>query len=499
MPAKEIKELRQTGKLDEAYIMAKAEWEADQQNVWGKRNLSWVLYAQLDAAANNLFSFLAKIAELKQLQLPDSEDMFFENISIVIAKAVRVITHEEHFDIKKIYQLFDVIKELPINRNIKWFSVLYSAFHKGMKDSDRYIEFADWWDFENFKPEDYEKDKLPNGKEMMALVEQAYIAYAKHLLPKRIDSGESIFDKSKAESFLPKLSEVAEKYPKFQYPAYFQAKLLLALGHKENMLSALLPFAKKKRNDFWVWQILGEALSADKEKEFTCYCRALACTSPEEMLVSLRQKMASAFIIKKLFEEAKTEIELLVSSRISSGFKIPSEVANWQSQEWYKISIAHKSNHNFYKQYIQQAESLLFSDVPEENIIVTFVNSDKKILNFIASESKFGFFKYERFLKDVKVGETFKVRFQGGSNDGIYQIYTAMKVNDGPFKSQFMKQVEGEVRIPVGQSFGFVNDVFVHPSLITKLKLINGMHLNGLGIKTFNSEKKQWGWKYIVE
>ena len=56
--------------------------------------------------------------------------------------------------------------------------------------------------------------------------------------------------------------------------------------------------------------------------------------------------------------------------------------------------------------------------------------ADKKMLNFIASESKFGFFKYERFLKDVKVGDILGVRFQGGSQEGMHQVYTAIKIND---------------------------------------------------------------------
>jgi hypothetical protein len=61
MPAKEIKELRQAGKLEEAYVMAKTELDADLSNIWGKRNLSWVLYAQLDQLASNLDAFLLKI------------------------------------------------------------------------------------------------------------------------------------------------------------------------------------------------------------------------------------------------------------------------------------------------------------------------------------------------------------------------------------------------------------------------------------------------------
>ena len=36
MPAKEIKELRQAGKLDEAYKMALSELQAEPDNIWSK-------------------------------------------------------------------------------------------------------------------------------------------------------------------------------------------------------------------------------------------------------------------------------------------------------------------------------------------------------------------------------------------------------------------------------------------------------------------------------
>jgi len=495
MPAKEIKELRQAGKLEEAYAMAKAELEADLSNIWCKRNLSWVLYAQLDELASNLDAFIGKINEVKELDLPASEEMFFENISIVISKAARVITHEANLDINKIHRLFDSITELSIKRNSKWFSVLFNAMHKGMKESNRYIEFADWWDFKNFRQEDFQKEKMPNGKEVMAIAEQAYIAYAKHLLPQQTQYGEVVFNKEKAENFLPILSQIVDDYPQFQYPAYFKAKLLLALGNKDNMLESLLPFAKKKRNDFWVWQILAEAFSSDEEKVFACYCKALSCKSPEEMLVGLRQKMARMLISRKLYNEARTEIDLLYHARAEHSFKIPTEVTNWQAMDWYKTAVPSKSNFGFYKTYVPIAEALLFSDVPEESVIVEFVNADKKILNFIASETKFGFFKYDRFFSDVKVGDTLKVRFQGGSNEGMHQLYTAVKENDNLFKKQYIKEVSGVVKIPQGKSFGFIEDVFVHPSLVIKLKLTDGMSFVGKAIKSYNHEKSKWTWK----
>jgi|688.fasta_scaffold160313_3 hypothetical protein len=497
MPAKEIKELRQSGRLEEAYVMAKEELEADSTNIWGKRNLSWVLYAQLDTVTSDLDLFLLKINEVKVLDLPKSEDMFFENISIVISKATRSITQDKTVDLNKIHRLFDAIKDIPINRNSKWYSVLYNSMHKGMKDSNRYLEFADWWDFKNLRSEDYQKEKLPNGKEVMALAEKAYIAYAKHLLPKQTQFGEIIFNKEKAASFLPKLTKIVEQYPQFQYPAYFNAKLLLALGNKDNMLESLLPFAKKKRNDFWVWEILAEAFSDDNDKVFACYCKALTCKSPEEMLVGLRQKMARILISKKMYNEAKTEIDILVQARTNNDFKIPSEVSNWQATVWYKSANRFKSNLELYNNYLFIADSLLFSDTKEELIIVEFVNSDKKIINFINSEMKFGFLKYDRFFSKLEIGDVLNVRFQGAIKEGLNMLQTATKVTNDEFKKQFFKKMEGVVVVPTDKKFGFLEDVYIHPSIIAKYNITHGLNISGEVIKTYNQEKMKWGWKLI--
>lgn len=498
MPSKEIKELRQTGRLDEAYVMALSELQNEPDNIWSKRNMSWVLYSQLESKVNDFEYLTNKIEEVKALQMPESENLFFENIAIPISKAARHICHSNPIDIDKLNTLFHQIKDIPFKKDSKWYSVLYSAFHKGMKESSRFLEFADWWDFNNFKEEDYRKETLPNGREVMALAEQAYIAYAKHLLPKPNMHGEVIYDPSKIETFLPLLDRIIEKHPDFQYPAYFKAKLLLVKGGKNEALSSLLPFVKKKRNDFWAWEILGEAFKNDPEKLFACYCRALLCRSPEEMLVGLRQKMASILIKKGLFPEAKTEVVLLIKARSAKEFKIPFEVTQWQSQEWYTKATERPSNIDFYKRYSANAEALLFNDVPEESIIVEFVNTDKKILNFIASESKFGFLKYDRFLKEVRIGDILKARFQPGSNEGSFKLFTLVKSEDENLRNQFIKEVEGNIRIGEGKKFGFVNDVFISPNLVDKYKLANNDLVKGKVMKTYNKDKKQWVWKMIT-
>jgi len=361
MPAKEIKELRQSGRLEEALSMAKAELESQPDNIWAKRNISWVYYDYLKQSESpvQFDTFLLWLTEIKNLQLPIEEKMLFENLSWQIGKMAFSLLKVNPVDIHKSIRLYESIESFHFTKPSEGYSFLFKAFHKSFKETEKYIHFADWWNFQNFMPEDFQKDKLPNGKEVMSIVEQAYIAYAKHLLPIQTQSGEIIFDKEKALAFLPILSAIVDNYPQFQYPAYFNAKLLLALGDKDNMLDSLLPFAKKKRNDFWVWEILAEAFSNEQDKVFACYCKALSCNSPEEMLANLRQKMAVILISKKLYNEAKTEVELLVNARQAHDFRIPNEVNRWQSQDWYKNATSQKSNFVFYKEYIPTAESLL--------------------------------------------------------------------------------------------------------------------------------------------
>ena len=504
MPAKEIKELRQAGQLEEALNMAQSELDSEPENIWAKRNIGWVYYEylKLSGETEKIDDFLNWLNKLKNLNLPEAENMLIENIAWKIGSLVFKYYKSNQPNYSKLLELRDISMSFNYTKPSEAYSFLFKAFHKALKDTDAYLSFADWWNFENFMPEDFQKEKMPNGKEIMAIVEQAYITYSKHLLPKYlyeggILSGEVSFDVEKVRTFLVKLNSISESYPQYQYPGYFQAKLLLALGEKDNMLKSLLPFAKKKRNDFWVWEILSEAFSNEPDKVFACYCKALTCKSPEEMLVSLRQKMARVLISREQYNEAKTEIDLLVQARTEHGYNIPMEVINWQSQDWYKTAVNQKSNINFYKQYIAVADTLLFSDTPEVSILVEFVNRDKKILNFIASDNIFGFLKYDRFFSEVKIGDVLKVRFQGGSKEGMYQLYTGTKSKDDDFKRKFMKEVSGKIKIPAGKSFGFLEDVFIHPSIVAKLKLSDGIDFSGIAIKTYSQEKKKSGWKLI--
>ena len=65
------------------------------------------------------------------------------------------------------------------------------------------------------------------------------------------------------------------------------------------------------------------------------------------------------------------------------------------------------------------------------------------------------------------------------------------------FKKKFIKNISGLVKISEGKSFGFVEDVFIHPSLVKKYQLTNGIEYSGKALKSYNKEKKCWTWKML--
>jgi hypothetical protein len=500
MSFREIKELRQAGKLDEALQMANQALETEPENIWNKRAAAWVYYDFLKkfAQPDAYDAFKENLTKIKDLQLPEDEKMVFDNCAWQIGKLVFALNEKEPIDYGKINELFNITKDFHFTKPSEAYSFIYKAFHKGYQNWSRYLTFADWWNFDNLRSEDYLKEEF-KGKKMMSIAEQAYIAYSKKLLegePLDPFGQQRKVDKEKIQSFLPKLDSLINKHPDYQYPPYFKAKLLLASGSDENALSAFIPFAKQKRNDFWVWELMAEIFSEDKDIQFACYCKALSLKTPEDYLVKLRQKFAVILIARQMYSEAKTEIQKIIATREKHEWNLPNQIVQWTEQEWYKSAIAKKDNQDLYSSHIKQAEEILFQDIPEEIIAVEFVNENKSMLNFVKDKQKFGFFKYTGILTKPHIGDLLKVRFTGDGQDGFYKILTAKKA-DPNTTSVAIKDFEGTLKVISPQNFGFIEDIFVEPKIIEESKLTDGQQVKGRAILSFNKKKNEWGWKAI--
>lgn len=500
MSFKEIKELRQAGKLDEALQMANQALEADPANIWNKRAAAWVYYDYLKkyCQPESVNEFKENLIKIKALQLPEDEKMVFDNCAWQIGSLVFGLQKSEHVDYGKINGIFEIIKEFHFTIPSEAYSLIYKAFHKGYQNWSNYLAFADWWNFENLRSEDYLKEEF-NGKKIMSIAEQAYIAYSKKLLDgDPIDSfgQQRVMDKEKIQAFLPKLDLIITKHSDYQYPPFFKAKLLLALGSDENVLSAFLPFAKQKRNDFWVWDLLADIFSEDKEIQFACYCKALSLKTSEDFLVKLRLSFAELLIEMRMYSEAKTEIQKVISTREKHEWKLTNQITQWIGQDWFKSATAKNDNQGLYSSYIKKAEEILFQDIQEELIAVEFVNEDKNMLNFVIDKQNFGFFNYAGRITKPKIGDILSVRFDGEGQNGFYKILTAKK-SEPNLTLSAIKDFEGTLKVISPHNFGFLEDIFIEPRIIQGSKLTDGQTIKGRAILSFNKKKDEWGWKAV--
>jgi hypothetical protein len=501
MSFKAINELRQAGKLDEALQMANQALEAAPDNIWNKRAVAWVYYSFLKkyAQPESFEAFKQNLVEIKNLQLPEDEKMLFDSCAWQIGILVFALKKTKTIDNGKINEIFEIIRDFHFTKPSEAYSYLFKAFHKGYQSWSNYLNFADWWHFDNFQTEDYIEEVF-NDVKMLSIAEQAYIAYAKKLLegtPLDAFGQKRLIDHEKIQSFLPKLDDFIEKHPKYQYPPYFKAKLLLAIGDNNNNLSVLLPFAKQKRRVFWMWQLLADIFPEDKALQFACYCKALCLNTPEGYLVQVRQTFAKMLIERGMYVEAKTEIQKVVDTRKAQNWGLPKQLTEWSAQSWYLSANAKKDNLDLYAKYTDQADELLFQDIPEELIAVEFVNQDKGILHFVKDKHRHGSFNYSNFISKPQIGDILKVRFHGAPQNGYFRAQT-IKRAESHETCGAIKDFEGHIKIITPHNFAFVEDVFVDAKTVQANELENGQAINGKAIISYNKKKGQWGWKSIL-
>jgi hypothetical protein len=141
--------------------------ESEPDNIWNKRAAAWVYYEYLKKNAQpELYeAFKENLIKIKDLQLPEDEKMVFDNCAWQIGSLVFALQNTEHVDYGKINELFEIIRDFHFTKPSEAYSFIYKAFHKGYQNWSNYLTFADWWNFDNLRSEDYLKEEFKGQKD----------------------------------------------------------------------------------------------------------------------------------------------------------------------------------------------------------------------------------------------------------------------------------------------------------------------------------------------
>lgn len=293
---KDVTTMCKAGQVQAAYDLAKTDLTAMPSDVWNQRAVAWALYYMIkaDSEIGDYAKLLEHIDELKSLdQLTIAHDsMIFDNVQFQIANFVK--NHVFLTDIEassKLSTLFSKLKDYEFKPSFGH-SFLLQAILK-FENWHEMSDFFDWWNLDNLTTKDYEPYINPKGQKMMTLAERAFIANSKALL--------RLNDLGRIEEFLPKLDNLMNNHKEMMCPGYFYGKLLLALGsNSDEALKVIIPFARKKATEFWVWQLLSDVFTDDEHKQLACLLRAVHCRTQETFLGKVHIKLANLYIKRGL-------------------------------------------------------------------------------------------------------------------------------------------------------------------------------------------------------
>ena len=492
MAYKQVMEMRKSGNQTEAYEMAVVDYQQTPEDIWAKRALSWCIFDALKANASYAQKdvFVSKLLEVKELEIPSDEIMFWNNIVWPIKAYVRDCSAKGKYN--ELTALFDVIKDFPFVKPGKEYSVLLNAFLTGKEEWDGILTFCDWWGFNNFKKEDYECEVLSNGKKRaVSLVESAYLAYAKGLINRQ--------DKDAIVAFIPKLQKLAEENPQMQYPGFYVGKLLLATGgDKHDAVKALLPFVRKKQSEFWAWQLLAEALAGDQEKSMACLLRAVHCKTPERFLVRIFLAIAIEFTRMHLYADARFYLDKYLKIKSEEQTRIAREAESMIHEKWYAEAAGKKPVYKL--DYMAITNKLLTDDISEIDAVVSYVNKEKKNATIIYGTRKEGFFKFDRFFKKLHSGDSIRVRVLEVSSDGFMKVLSA-RVSDAPVDAIYCKSVNGTIDANDWETAYFLQteseSFYIPPNIVSEKQLVVGRPASAIVLFSYNKKRKEWGWRCV--
>ena len=186
--------------------------------------------------------------------------LLVDKVVAICVKCRNVVQESEVVD-----SLFDLVANLDYDGDEGLRYRLFGAFHWYSKYWRGYLDFCDWWGFNNFKAEDF---SIKNKRD--SLVESAYIAYSRRL--SAIAMSEFMFDFY--VSFIDKMLDHVFTV----YADYHVATFMLRVGFdSKDILRAFRRYIKQKYHKPWSWIALSHTFEEDSVEYQACVMFAKEC------------------------------------------------------------------------------------------------------------------------------------------------------------------------------------------------------------------------------
>jgi hypothetical protein len=348
--------------------------------------------------------------------------------------------------------------------------------------------------WEGFHEEDYEEPDMGLGKKLMSRTEQAYIRAGK-ILEERASHQVNDHLKNEILIFISALEKIIQEKPHFLYPPYYLAKLWLILNEKEKALYALLPFARIRRKEFWVWDLLARVFPTGDERAFWCYCKALSCQTRDEFLYKVRLHFLPLLIEKELYQEARNEIKSIQFVSKIKDWPYPSYCKQLENEAWYQSTEPGRTNNDLYGRYFLNATEILSTFLPISEGIVISIDAKKVELTYMPNKEERVSLISDFPLENINIGNIIAVSAEKQRTGRPYRIFSIKRLEEKEINHPMRRVFSGKLRLSQFISLGFVDDVMVE--YFTHKHLYEGALVEGIAIPAFDNKKNKWGWKAL--
>ncbi len=501
-----ITTLRKAGHIDEAYELAQQRLKESGNDVWVLRAYSWVLYELLKRALEQIQfdEFLRLQNELASLALGEDERMLWDNVAKLSLKYIWRLAKEG--ETEKLSMLIEGVSPIVWDAPSELYSSVSQAILKCIKHQDakhfnspqRFdLVLLEWIDSQLFIPEDYQPKSIEGKKQNIpSLVETYYNTYARVILKYQ--------DKLRAAELLPRLQKVAQLHSSWIWCSYNAVKLLVLLGEddKDMLRQQLHPVVKSQRNQFWVWGAYAELYDRGSDERFSCLSRAIRCPlHAPEMTIGLRRELIKELHHRACYNEARYEIDTIIRLCQEQNWRVKEEIIKCLSLGWYVAATA-QNPEPLYLQHSEQADELVFGVISKPRVIITHINSGKKMASTLSVDKQSGFFSYAKLNHlSLEVGQAYELSLfeepSKGKTEGIRYLVKSLKIIELSSVPNLVKNHMGAVRtIPSGAAF--VGDIYISSELVKRHKLTDNLVISLTACLKRDSKKNSYGWFAIA-
>ncbi len=470
MPYSDINAMRKQGNLQQALVMAEAEY-AHTPGRMEAIALFWCLNEDLkNTEGEEAQAIVTRMHDLWQKHAPENEVLgktvgFAQQSLTPEAQAERrgwklykAVKSTENIDEKKklMFQYLKLDNPRP--------SLLHSLFlREALKIEKQLPEemdlsiFTDLWDLNNLREDDWVQYKGEEGHTPYSLVEKLIGALVKELIQKK---------QQPTPIVNALINQAIEQFPKNCYLPRYQAQLLTLMGQKEEAIKKFKELLLKNPEKFYLWDDLADLID-NPDIKIGLLCGAITSGALDNYLPKVRLKLAEQLCNKQLYANALTELELHCAIQQRNNWPLRSTYYGILNRV--PKSTLPADNRALYNEYKNKALEFVYSEVPTVILVKSWEKKDmfngKPNLSWqLRCDQEVYWLKPKRFRLDFRSpnGTIFRAKVDQGQ---VVWIEPATLDEDLPW----LRQATGTLQIKQpgnGKLFAFVDGVYLPGTMI---------------------------------